>query len=335
MVTISDVARAAGVSTSTVSYVLSAKRPISASTRERVEASIRELGYHPHAGARSLAGRRTNVLALVAPLRRDVNVPVVMQFATSIVVAAREHDHDVLLLTQDEGADGLHRVVRTALVDALVVMDVESTDPRIDVLATLGTPSVLIGVPDDPQGLCCVDLDFAAAGRLCVEHLTGLGHRTIALLGPTPAVYERGTSYASRFLSGFDSAAAASGARAAAQPCEATFEGVSRWLDDVLARMPDLTGLVVHNEAALAPLLTQLHSRGLEVPGDVSIVALCPEDVAAHAQVPLTAVELPTAEVGSRAVSMVMRLLDGDGTPETRLVEPTLVERRSCAAPRR
>lgn len=329
MVTIADVARAAGVSTSTVSYVLSAKRPISAETKERVEASIRELGYHPHAGARSLASSRTNVLALVAPLRRDVNVPVVMQFATSIVVTAREHDHDVLLLTQDEGPAGLHRVARTALVDALVVMDVEAEDPRLEVLAGLRIPSVLIGLPDDRRGLTCVDLDFEAAGRLCVEHLASLGHREIALLGPTPAVYERGTSYARRFLSGFSAAADATGTATTVRACEATFEGVRRWLDEVLE--PQVTGLVVHNEAALAPLLTELHARGVEVPRDVSIVALAPEDVAEHAQVPLSAVELPTHQVGRHAVELVVGLLEGASEHPVRLVSPELVTRASSA----
>ena len=73
MATINDVARAAGVSPSTVSYVLSGRRPISAQTRERVQAAIAELGFHPHAGARALASRRTNVLALVVPLYRYCN----------------------------------------------------------------------------------------------------------------------------------------------------------------------------------------------------------------------------------------------------------------------
>jgi len=110
VVTIDDVARAAGVSTSTVSYALSGRRPISAATRERVAAAIAELGYHPHAGARSLASSRSSVLALVAPLRSDVNVPVIMEFVTAVVTAAREHSYDVLLLTKDEGTAGLQRV---------------------------------------------------------------------------------------------------------------------------------------------------------------------------------------------------------------------------------
>ena len=82
LVKISDVARHADVSPSTVSYVLSGKRTISEQTRRRVLASIATLGYHPHAGARALASSRSNVIALVVPLRSGIYVPVLMQFAS-------------------------------------------------------------------------------------------------------------------------------------------------------------------------------------------------------------------------------------------------------------
>src|SRR5499427_357869 len=117
MVTIIDVARHAGVAPSTVSYVLSGKRAISATTRQRVLASISTLGYHPHAGARSLASNRANVIALVLPLRAGMHLPVLMQFASSVVTTARQHNHDVLLVTADEGPAGLRRIAASAMVE--------------------------------------------------------------------------------------------------------------------------------------------------------------------------------------------------------------------------
>lgn len=131
MVKITDVARHSNVSPSTVSYALSGKRPISPETRQRIEESIRVLGYRPHAGARSLASNRSRVLALVLPLRKGVHVPVVMQFATSVLTAAREHDHDVLLLTQGEGEEGIVRVAESAMADGFIIMDVEVEDRRL------------------------------------------------------------------------------------------------------------------------------------------------------------------------------------------------------------
>jgi DNA-binding LacI/PurR family transcriptional regulator len=330
--TIADVARAAGVSTSTVSYVLSGRRPISPATRARVEASIVALGYRPHAGARALASRHTNVLALVAPLRIDINVPVIMQFVTSVVTEARSYDHDVLLLTNDEGTAGLERVAGGGMVDALIVMDVEDDDPRVPVLRGLRQPAVLIGLPNRPAGVSCVDLDFAATGYAAVAHLAEHGHRSIALIGPSPAVYQRGTSYATRFLAGFNDAVVHFGLRSVAHPCEADYAGAMACLRLVDDELPEVTGLVVHNEAALAPLLGILRETGRRVPQDISIVAICPADIAVGLPVRLTSVDIPAHEVGALAVEMVMHLLDGRHRAQTRLLAPTLTERDSCAS---
>ncbi|GAA3953941.1 LacI family DNA-binding transcriptional regulator [Actinoplanes auranticolor] len=332
MPTISDVARAAGVSMSTVSYVLSGRRPISAETQARVKAAIAELGYHPHAGARALASSRTSVLALVVPLRVDVSVPVIMQFVTAVVTAARTYNHDVLLLTKDEGTAGLERVAGATMVDALIVMDVERDDVRIPALGRLKQPSVLIGLPDDAAGIACVDLDFAATAAECLRHLAGHGHRRIALVGPSPAVYERGTTYASRFLTGFTDAAAELGLDTVAHPCGPGAAGVRECLAEIDAELPEVSALVVHNEEALVPLLEELRASGRRVPEDLSIVAVCPRDVAVGLPVRLTSADIPAHDVGTLAVETAMNLLDGRRTPGTRLLAPTIVERDSCSS---
>ncbi|HEY1573022.1 MAG TPA: LacI family DNA-binding transcriptional regulator [Pseudonocardiaceae bacterium] len=329
MVTIADVASDAGVSPSTVSYVLSGKRSISLRTRRRVERSIRKLGYRPHAGARALASSRTNILALVVPLRADQNVPVVMRFVASTVTAARVYDHDLLLLTKDEGPEGLRRVAASSIADAIIVMDVEAAEPRVPVLRALRLPVVLIGVPDEPFGLACVDLDFAAAGSACVAHLADLGHAEIALIGPSPAVYERGTSYAGRFLRGFTATAGERGRSAASYACAPSYDAVHACVDDVLREHPGTTGLVVHNEAVLAALLADLRQRGLRVPEDVSVVAVCPEDMATSQSIALTSVDIPAAELGGAAVELAMRQLNGESRPEIRLLAPRLTVRAS------
>ncbi|SDQ21549.1 LacI family DNA-binding transcriptional regulator [Actinopolyspora saharensis] len=331
MVSIADVARDAGVSSSTVSYVLSGKRSISPETRDRVEASVRRLGYHPHAGARALASSRTNVLALVMPLRADIDVQVLMGFVTSVVTSARKYDYDVLLLTNDEGPDGLRRVADSAMADALLVMDVESADPRVPVLRSLRCPTVLIGLPDEPGDLSCVDLDFSAAAKRCVQHLADLGHEHIALVGPSPAVYERGTSFAGRFLNGFTEATRTRGLNAPSQPCSPSYDGVRECLDKILVEQPRLTGLVVHNEAVLGTLLSELRARGSRVPEDVSVVAVGPDEMAANQPMRLTTVPLLSDDVGRIAVEMTMRELAGSSAPEVRLLSPRLAHGDSTA----
>jgi DNA-binding LacI/PurR family transcriptional regulator len=327
MVTIADVARHAGVAASTVSYVLSGKRAISAATRARVLASVRALGFHPHAGARSLASNRANVLALVLPLRRGMHLPVLMQFASSVVTAARAAGHDVLLLTADEGADGVRRIAGSAMVDGLILMDVETHDERAAVLPGLGRPSVLIGLPATADGLTCVDLDFERAGAVCVEHLAGLGHERIALLGAPQAVYDRDTGYARRTRDGVHAAAEAAGRRADTRPVEPTYPAAL----DAVEATAEATALILHNEAAVDHVLTALRTLGRRVPQDVSVVAICPDEVAAAATPHLTNVRIPAEEVGRLAVGLLLARLSGAEVPPSTLLPPSITDRGSTA----
>ncbi|RFC77876.1 LacI family DNA-binding transcriptional regulator [Streptomyces sp. AcE210] len=332
MVTLAEVARHAGVSASTVSYVLSGKRSISAATRERVESSVRKLGYHPNAGARALASSKANIIALMVPLRTDMYVPVMMEIAMAVATAARTHGYDILLLTGEEGAEAVRRIEGSALADAMIVMDVELDDERLPLLRAANRPAVLIGLPSDTAGLNCVDLDFAAAGAVCAEHLADLGHREIAVIGEAAAVYERHTGFAERTLTGLRERSAELGLRLLHRPCEGSYASVSATLSRIFDERPGTTAFVVQNEAATDPLLALLRQSGRAVPEDVSVVAVCPEQVAAHASVPLTSVAVPAQEMGRRAVEQVIAKIEGRGSDEeVVLLTPELTVRESAA----
>ncbi|MFE8012727.1 LacI family DNA-binding transcriptional regulator [Streptomyces antibioticus] len=329
MVTLAEVAQHAGVSASTVSYVLSGKRSISTTTRQRVEQSIRELGYHPNAGARALASSRSNIIALMVPLRTDMYVPVMMEIAIAVATTARAHGYDVLLLTGEEGPDAVRRVTRSGLADAMILMDVQLDDERLPLLRGAGRPSVLIGLPADTTGLTCVDLDFTATGALCVEHLASLGHRDVAVIGEAPAVYERHTGFAERTLDGLRARSRELGVRLLHRPCEGGYDAMAVTLARILDERPGTTGFVVQNESAVEPLLALLRQQGRAVPEDVSVVAVCPEQVAVQASVRLTSVAIPAQEMGRHAVERLVAKLDGRGTDDVVLLPPELTVRAS------
>lgn len=329
MVTLAEVARHAGVSASTVSYVLSGKRSISSRTRDRVEQSIEELGYHPNAGARALASSRSNIIALMMPLRTDMYVPVMMEIALAVATTARNHGHDVLLLTGEEGPAAVRRVAGSGLADAMILMDVELLDARLPLVRETGRPAVLIGLPADPTGLTCVDLDFAATGALCAEHLAEAGHREIAVVGEAAAVYERHTGFAERTMDGLRRRARELGLRSLHRPCEGSYESMAGTLARIFDERPATTGFVVQNESAIAPLLSLLRQQGRAVPEDVSVVAICPEQVATQASVRLTSVAIPAQEMGRRAVELVMAQLNGQRTERVTLLPPELTVRAS------
>ncbi|MCZ4508350.1 LacI family DNA-binding transcriptional regulator [Streptomyces sp. ActVer] len=341
MVTLAEVAQHAGVSASTVSYVLSGKRSISAGTRERVEQSIQQLGYHPNAGARALASSRSNIIALMIPLRTDMYVPVMMEIAIAVATSARTHGYDVLLLTGEEGPDAVRRVTGSGLADAMILMDVELDDERLPLLRAGGTPgraksrlgedqpSVLIGLPADTSGLTCVDLDFGATGALCAEHLAMLGHRDIAVIGEAPAVYERHTGFAERTLDGLRSRSRELGVRVLHRPCEGGYDAMSLTLSRIFDERPGTTGFVVQNESAVEPLLALLRQQGRAIPEDVSVIAICPDQVATQASVRLTSVAIPAQEMGRHAVEHLIAKLEGHGKDEVVLLAPELTVRAS------
>ncbi|MGW5661532.1 LacI family DNA-binding transcriptional regulator [Streptomyces sp. NPDC003758] len=340
MVTIADVARHAGVSTSTVSYAFSGKRTISAATRRRVERSVIELGYHPNAGARALAGRRSHVLALAVPLRTDVYVPIMMEIAISVTIRARRHGYDTLLITNHEGPEGVHRVAASGLADGVILMDVQLDDARIPLVRGRPTQAVLIGLPDDPSGLSCVDHDFATAGALCADHLANLGHHEIAFIGYGRGIYQRRAAYAESTLAGFRERAAQRGLRFLHRPCEGTYESTAAIFTRILGDRPGTTGFVVQNEAAIGPLLNLLRTNGRTIPEDASVVALCPAHLAEQYEPTLTAVTGPAKDLGQVAVEQLMRRMTaaerGEQPPDERvLLTPTLTVRQSTgSAPR-
>ena len=101
-----DVAKLAGVSQTTVSYVMSGRRTVSPETEKRVQIAMKELGYQPHAGARSLRSRKSRVLGVVIPYHEGADGADQHYMLISLAQLLREHDFDLLLITANEGAAG-------------------------------------------------------------------------------------------------------------------------------------------------------------------------------------------------------------------------------------
>jgi DNA-binding LacI/PurR family transcriptional regulator len=327
-----DVARLAGVSQSTVSYVMSGKRPISEETRQRVLDAIAQLTYEPNAGARALASQRTSVVGLVIPFHSGGDPAGALPFIQTITSSARARDHDVLLVTSDEGSAGLRRLAGRSLCDAIVLMDVEARDERVPVAAELSVPVVLIGVPNDPAGLFCVDLDFEMAARMAVEELAATGHDRLAILGYPAEIVERDLNYARRFMHGFDAAAAEQGLPyETVEPVESGRAAADAAVERVLAGVGEgRTGVVVPNWAVLQPFVHALGRRGV-VPGrDLSVVALCADATAEETEPPVTNVSGEPGEVSRRAMRTLFWHLEptiAGPPPVIDLVAPRLTRR--------
>ncbi|MEQ0558102.1 LacI family DNA-binding transcriptional regulator [Amycolatopsis sp. NEAU-NG30] len=321
VVTITDVANAAGVSASTVSYVITGKRTISPATRRRVEETIRALGYRRRTGSPAPAPARAGVLAVAMPLRDEQHVGVELEFFSAAAGAARRLGFDLLLVTDDDGTAALHRVTSAALADAVIVLDAGDGDPRVPVLLASGRPAVLVGAPGRRHGLAALTLDFMPSGKDCATHLADLGHRSVAHLEPAAALPSHRRRYLEDFTAGFGTTATRRGVRTVSRPCAP--EEAARCLDDLLAD-DGPTALVVHDEIALPHVLAAVADRGMRVPEDISVVAVCSSTVADHQRIRPTAVLVPARRLGARAVERAVRQLDGTAAAEPEVVIPRL-----------
>lgn len=334
MVTIGDVARVAGVSRSSASYALSGKRSISEGVRLRVEAAVRELGYTPNAGARALATSQTRVIGLLAQFLPDEFAPAMLQYIMGVSNTAQQLGYDTLLVTDDDHQGALERITRSRMVDGVVLLNVAERDDRLPILRGGTHPGVLVGVPADCSGVDVFDLDFEEAGRLMVEHLHRLGHRSVVLFSQPEHVVERGGAYEWRLRE-----AASEQARVRGMEFHAVFGSsrqpdIGREINDLLDTHPGATGLLLNNEAAAAALPVVLHQRGITAPDDISVIGRYSEEFAQTFSLPYSYVESAPDRLGQMAVRQLVRRIESEQARTephvVRLITPEIVDRGSA-----
>jgi len=335
--TSADVATQAGVSRTTVSFVLNGRADVSipAETRQRVLRAAETLGYHPHAPARQLAGGRSHVLALVLRQTSEQIAAdaVLAETLRGLAHAARGQGFRVMVepLSHD-GPDATYAgLLRAQHADGLIISGPRIDDPQLTALVRDGFPVVLQGaLPglDAPS----VDVDNVAGARGAVEHLLALGHRRIACITNAPLVY----TAAIERLEGYRQALA--GAGIAEDPdliATADFDAPSGHaaMVGLLARTHFEAVFAASDVVALGAI-GALREAGKRVPDDVSVVGFDDIPLSAFFDPPLTTVRLPAFELGQAAGRALLERV-ADPAATGRVLLPTeLIVRASTAPPR-
>jgi DNA-binding LacI/PurR family transcriptional regulator len=314
----SDVARRAKVSLSTVSYVLTGTRPISQATRDRVLAAMAELGYQPNAMARGLASRRTTLLGLMLPMDERGLGATETAFVTGAAAAASAAGYHLMLHPYAaDDLDALRQLGSRRLLDGALLMEVRLADERAKVLRQLGVPLVLIGRTADTTGLPYVDIDFDQTVHDAVVHLAGLGHRHIVYVNHSAAAVAEGYGPAARTAEAFRQAMEARGLAPVMVAADDSAAGGRHALTVARRRVPGLTAVLGMNESALFGVLGGLADAGLRVPDDVSVVSMVTSPAVAELATPaLTSMTSPGSALGRIGVEMLVRSLDPAGATE-------------------
>ncbi|MFE3449242.1 LacI family DNA-binding transcriptional regulator [Nonomuraea sp. NPDC059194] len=323
-VTIRDVAAASGVHVSTVSRTFSAPHLVNAETRNRVLAVAEGLGYRPNRAARALTTGRTHNLGLIVA---DIANPFFPPLIKAAQAQARERDYHVFVADTDEDP-----LLEQELIEAFVkqVDGVLLCSPRLSnrVIEKLRDQVPFVVVNRRLKGLTTVLMDVGQGARAAVEHLAELGHRRVALLsGP-------GGSWTSEEM---QAAATATAAERGVEltvlgPNEPTEQGGLAATAAVAAS--GVTGVLCYNDLVALGLVSGLHDKGLEVPGDLSVIGVDDSLPGRLNRPKLTTVTMPTAAAGRMAVDLLLAAVNagGSGTPTLARLETTLVVRESTGA---
>jgi LacI family transcriptional regulator len=339
-VTIRDVARAANVSISTVSHVLSGKRPTSGQTRQRVEDVIERLGYRPNRVAQSLVWRRPFALGLIIP---DITNPYFPAFALGAEDRVRQRGYTLVLGNSEYDPQReisyLELVRSQQLAGAIYCLGDEMSPilPELKRAVEEGFAVVLVHSPMASVPTVCAD--NRQGGRLAAQHLLDLGHRQIGIISALP-LDEGMADREAGFLDVLREVGMAVDRTAVPTMYgNHQIEGGGQAMLDLLAHAPDLTGIFVLNDLMALGALEAARSVGRRVPADLSIVGFDNIPFAAMANPPLTTVGQPIRQLGEQAADLLLRVIEGgeppaiDATPQPNVLLPNeLVVRQSTAA---
>lgn len=302
--TIYEVARAAGVSTATVSRALNGSGQVAERTRHRITEAIAALGYQPNHVARSLVLKATHTIAVLLP---DITNPFFPALVKGVQLAADEQGYAVLLAhTGGDPAkeESYFQVLRGQHVDGVLLVGLVSAPESLRGLVGHGLPVVTLDRPIDLPGSATVRVDHKAGGRIATEHLLKLGHRRIAhIAGPM------GLNVSQQRLDGYRRALLTQGwvfdERLVAHG-DFSEDGGYRGIEELLRSHVRFTALFAANDLSAIGAMTALREHGLHVPDDVSVVGFDDIHLASYTSPKLTTIRQPIYDMGRAAATLLI-----------------------------
>jgi DNA-binding LacI/PurR family transcriptional regulator len=334
MATIQDVAQRAGVSTATVSKVISNTPYVSEKTRAKVIQAIQELDYKPNLAARGLSSGRTHIVAVVFPYVYEAffTDPLVLLILQGIESEITVRGYNILLSTPRltiSGSDEHYQsLLQSGYIEGLIAIDNVPEASALQPARERNIPSIAIGY--HPHEFFVRSDDYSG-GQQLMRHVLDLGHRKIGIV-EVPA--EQHFSIAGR----------AEGMRAAAEEAGVSFESLPMAYGDfsvqsgadaaakLLREHPDLTALVCLNDRMAMGAIQAARAAGRDVPGNLTVVGYDDIPAAATFAPPLTTVNQQGIELGRAGARMLFDVLDGQ-KPHPIHMPTMLVVRESSSPP--
>ena len=330
--TIKDVAKLAGVSTATVSSVMSGRRGVSRELSERVIRAVEAIGYRPNVVAQSLRDQRTKTIGVSVP---DITNPFFNGIVRAIDAEAFDAGYHLLLVSNDERSTVERTRVENLVarqVDGLIVIPTEDDVAYADDLRRKRVPTVFVdrGSPKLPFDLIGVDNYRAAYDG--TRYLNSLGHSRVAAVGTSTDLHNIRQRFA-----GFNAALGDVGIRqedrVVAAPGLGDVDGARIVLELLRADDPPTALFCLTNRMALHAVCA-VHSIGIRVPEELSILGFDDVEWVTAVQPPVSTVAQPLHELGRRAWTALRTRMDGVDTPVERVSLSCRLIVRGSTAPR-
>jgi LacI family transcriptional regulator, repressor for deo operon, udp, cdd, tsx, nupC, and nupG len=337
-VSIKDIAKAAGVSHSTVSRALANSPLVNTKTRTRIQRIAQEVGYSPDAWARSLVMGQTRTVGVVVTTITD---PFIAEVVQGIESTAYEHGYTVILVSSN--FDPAREMAAVEMLHSKRVDGVIVTSSRVGAfyqshLERMGVPVVLLNNHSEQSGhyMFSVTVDNQHGGHLATQHLIELGHRRIAYVtGPA------GTSSSEGRLAGYQQALAE--ARIPFDPAlvvqgTGRAEGGEQALPKLMSLSLPPTAVFCYNDVTAIGLMRKARESNVLVPGDLAVVGFDDIPFASCGYQSLTTIAQPKLEMGQQAMQMLLALMATPSPAEAQVtdivVQGQLIIRESSGAPR-
>ena len=328
MSTIREVAERSGVSVATVSRVFNDYPDVSAATRERVLAAARDLEYAPSAAARTLVGRRSQLVGVgifTGYEHPDIEHPFFQDVLVGLKHGVGARGYDVLLFASEQPGAYLRRA-RHHRVDGVVLWGVDSKDPELRALVDAGIPLVTVDLVAEGPRATWVTSDSIEGGRLAVRHLRELGHRRIATIAGLPQYTKPGADR----LRGYREEMQAAGLPMVERDGDFYADSGEAAMRELLALPEPPTAVFAASDLMAFGAIKAIVAGGLRVPEDISVVGF--DDIAAArlAHPRLTTIRHDKVALGLAAAQALVDEIEGSaGRPPPVTLPVELVVRES------
>ncbi len=330
-VTIKDIAKAAGVSHTTVSRALNGNPAISFETTVRIQQLARQMGYVPSAVAQSLLSRRTQTIGMVVTTIAD---PFIVQVVEGAEQIAQEAGYSIFLTTSHNKPEREMAVVETLQrrrVDAIIVTSSRVGSLYSSQLDQIQVPIVLINNQEEGEFLHAVTVDNLQGAQLAVDYLLALGHRRIGYIGAADRPKSNGQRLAGYLIALKQAGLTPDPALIVSPVVDNDLERGKAGLEALLA--VNITAVFCYNDLIAIGLLLACHQRNIAVPQALSVVGFDDIEPTLYTTPPLTTIHQPRLKLGQLAMSMMLKLLNGQEMQD-QILPCKLIVRESTSQPK-